>query len=312
MYDEFRRNVPAENLPQIEEKLLEPFEEREIPDIDEAARSRKPRELEQELTRLGSSLADVRRSFNEKAIASEWIRTKVKVNEEVSPDEMLEYYQAHLSELRLSDAGSLGRADGSQSRFDSPREAYAEFANMGNEVWQRGGGTARFRGPAFVEVAKAKSDGFTAKDKVGSTIGRPRVRSKRPSRSTCAVHAASRPDEPHPGDRRRASTSSACWSARKRAASRSPTCRPRFARLSRKSGSKLAVENISAKLRSDARVWTAFTGNIIGRRAAGPQAGAQSGASGRSVLLSLAGYTYPFRRPRPGTLRSSKSSGQSP
>ena len=35
---------------------------------------------------------------------------------------------------------------------------------MGNEVWQRGDGQRPVRGPAFAEVAKAKSDGFTAKD----------------------------------------------------------------------------------------------------------------------------------------------------
>ena len=57
-----------------------------------------PRELEHELTRLGSSLSDVRQAFNEKVIASEWMRSKVKVNEEVSPDEMLEYYQSHLTD----------------------------------------------------------------------------------------------------------------------------------------------------------------------------------------------------------------------
>ena len=50
-----------------------------------------------------------------------------------------------------------------KSRFADPRQAYAEIAHMGNEVWQRGtaGGV---RGPAFAEVAKAKSDGFTAKE----------------------------------------------------------------------------------------------------------------------------------------------------
>jgi parvulin-like peptidyl-prolyl isomerase len=48
-----------------------------------------------------------------------------------------------------------------KSRFNDPREAYAELARMGNEVWQDG--TARqVQGAAFPEVAKAKSDGFTA------------------------------------------------------------------------------------------------------------------------------------------------------
>jgi parvulin-like peptidyl-prolyl isomerase len=50
-----------------------------------------------------------------------------------------------------------------KNRFSSPHEAYAEIARMGKEVWERG--TAQgVRGPAFADVAKAKSDGFTAKE----------------------------------------------------------------------------------------------------------------------------------------------------
>ena len=78
-------------------------------------------ELEHELARLGSSLADVRRAFNEQVIAAEWIHSKVKINEEVSPDEMLEYYKSHLTdydyptqarweELAVARTGSRTRA----------------------------------------------------------------------------------------------------------------------------------------------------------------------------------------------------------
>jgi parvulin-like peptidyl-prolyl isomerase len=126
-----------------------------------------PAELERELTRLGSSVSDVRQSFYEKAIASEWLRTKIKVNEEVSPDEMLEFYQTHASNyeepLRVRWEELVVR----KSRFASPAQAYAEIALLGNEVWQRAAARPNFRGPAFAEVAQARSDGFTAKDKGG-------------------------------------------------------------------------------------------------------------------------------------------------
>src|SRR5204863_320742 len=56
------------------------------------------RDLEIELARLGSSLTDVQRAFNEKIIAGEWLRSKVKVNEDVSPDELIEYYRSHLAD----------------------------------------------------------------------------------------------------------------------------------------------------------------------------------------------------------------------
>ena len=49
-----------------------------------------------------------------------------------------------------------------KNRFKSAAEAYAAFAHLGNEVWQQG--TVKpVKGAAFAEVAKAKSDGFTAK-----------------------------------------------------------------------------------------------------------------------------------------------------
>ena len=50
-----------------------------------------------------------------------------------------------------------------KDRFKDASEAYAELARMGNEVWQNGT-RKTVRGAAFAEVAKAKSDGFTAKD----------------------------------------------------------------------------------------------------------------------------------------------------
>lgn len=162
LYEEFRRNVPAENLPRIEDNLIEPFEERELPELMKQLKVNSQQELERELARLGSSLADARRAFNERVIAAEWIRSKVKVNEEVSPDEMLEYYRAHLADFDFPARARWEELMVRKNRFAHPRDAYAEIARMGNEVWQRG--TAQpVRGPAFAEVAQAKSDGFTAK-----------------------------------------------------------------------------------------------------------------------------------------------------
>ena len=163
LYDEFRRNVPPENLPRIEESLREPFEEREMPELMKQLKVDNQRDLERELARLGSSLADARRTFNEKVIASEWIRSKVKINEEVSPDEMLEYYRGHLTDYEYPTQARWEELMVRKARFQDPRESYAEMARMGNDVWQRGA-RVQVQGAAFAEIAKAKSDGFTAKD----------------------------------------------------------------------------------------------------------------------------------------------------
>jgi hypothetical protein len=163
LFDEFRRNVPQENLPRIEQELLKPFEENEVPQLMKELKVQNQRELERELTRLGSSLADARRAFNEKVIASEWVRSKIKINEEVSPEEMLEYYRAHLADYEYPTQARWEELMVRKDRFNDPQQAYVELANMGNEVWHRGTAAA-VQGPAFAEVAKAKSDGFTAKD----------------------------------------------------------------------------------------------------------------------------------------------------
>lgn len=163
VFDQFRRTVPPEKLSEIEEKLREPFQEQEMPKLMEQLKVDNQQDLERELIRLGSSLADVRRSFNEQIIFIEWVRTKVKINEEVSPDELLQYYEEHLADYEYPAQARWEELMVRKDRFDDTRKAYAEIARLGNEVWQRG--TAQgLRGPAFTEIAKAKSDGFTAKD----------------------------------------------------------------------------------------------------------------------------------------------------
>jgi hypothetical protein len=163
LYDEFRRNVPQENMPRVEQELLKPFEEKEVPELMKQMDVDNQRDLERELARLGSSLADVRRAFNENVIASEWVRSKVKINEEVSPEEMLEYYKAHLAEYEYPTQARWEELMVRKDRFSDPQQAYVELANLGNEVWQRGTQVA-VQGPAFAEIAKVRSDGFTAKD----------------------------------------------------------------------------------------------------------------------------------------------------
>ena len=98
LYDAFRRNVPAENIPHIEENLVDPFEKQEIPLLMKQFKVDSQPELEKELCRMGSSLADAKRAFNERVIASEWMRNKIKVNEEISPIEIHDYYVTHLTD----------------------------------------------------------------------------------------------------------------------------------------------------------------------------------------------------------------------
>lgn len=164
LYAEFLRNVPKENLPTIEENLERFFQETEVPDLVKQLQVKDERELEREILRLGSSLDGARRAFNEKALASEWLRSKVKINEEVNPADMVEYYQEHLDDYDFPSQARWEELMVLKNRFNHPRQAYAELAEMGNQVWQQAAAKPDAHGPVFAEMAKAKSHGFTAKE----------------------------------------------------------------------------------------------------------------------------------------------------
>lgn len=162
LYGEFRRSIPAENWPKIEENLEKPFEEREIPTLMKALGVDNRRDLEQKLIEMGTSLPDARRRFNEKLIAGEWLRSKVKVDEEVDPQEMLDYFREHHAEFEYPTQARYEEIMIRKDRFGDPRKAYAELARLGNQLFQAAASAGPQ--PVFAEAAKAHSDGFNAKD----------------------------------------------------------------------------------------------------------------------------------------------------
>jgi hypothetical protein len=273
LYGEFRRNVPAENLPRVEQSLLQPFEEREMPELMKLLKVDNQRDLEQELARLGSSLADVRRAFNEKVIASEWVRSKVKINEEVSPDEMLEYYRSHLATYEYPTQARWEELMVNKSRFKDEREAYAELTRIGNEVWQRGTQT-QVLGPAFAEIAKAKSDGFTAKDGGGhdwTTKGALSCAAIDEALFTLQVGQMSPIVDSGPAFH-------IVRVLERHEAGRKPftDVQADIREALREERMRAGMEKYLTKLRQDARIWTAFSGNVsadvlMGRKPEGTQ-----------------------------------------
>jgi parvulin-like peptidyl-prolyl isomerase len=258
LYDEFRRNVPAENLPRVEQSLLQPFEEREIPDLMKELKVDNQRDLERELARLGSSLADVRRAFNEKVIASEWVRSKVKIDEEVSPDEMLEYYQTHLAKYEFPTQARWEEIAVNKSRFPSEREAYVELTKLGNEVWQRGLQT-QVQGPAFAEIAKAKSDGFTAKDGgIQDWTTKDALSCKAINDALFSLQVGQMSPILDSG-----SSFHIVRVLERREAGRKPftDVQAEIREALKEERVRAEMEKYLAKLRKDARIWTAFTGN---------------------------------------------------
>jgi PPIC-type PPIASE domain len=162
LYDAFRRNVPAENIPHVEEQIAPQFEEHEVPLLMKQFNVGSQPELERELCRMGSSLADAKRAFNERVIAGEWMRNKIKVNEDISPLEVYDYYQTNLTKYDFPAQARWEELMVRKGRFADAAQAYAELAWLGNEVWQRAAANPDLRQPIFTDAAKAKSDGATA------------------------------------------------------------------------------------------------------------------------------------------------------
>jgi hypothetical protein len=259
IYSEFRHNVPTDNLPRIEQSLQQPFEEHEVPELMKKLKVDNKRDLEKELARLGSSLADVRRTFNERVIASEWIRSKVKVNEDVSPDELLDYYKAHFSDYDFPSQARWEELMVRKDKFKDPSEAYAAIAQLGNEVWQNGTNKP-LRGAAFADIAKTKSDGFTAKDggvHEWTTKGALQCKALNDALFTLKVGQMSSIIDGGPAfhivrvlERKEA--------GRKPFTDVQGDIRDRL----KEQRFQREADKYLTKLRQDARIWTAFTGNI--------------------------------------------------
>lgn len=167
LYGEFLRRIPAENLPRIEQNLAGPFEEHEVPRLMEQLNVKNQRELAEELTRLGSSIDDAKRSFNEHVIASQWIREKVEknVSDDVGPEEMVAYYRNHRSEFEYPTQARWEElmVHKGATRDDAKR-AFAKLATMGNAVWPRLQANPPPNTPIFADVAKTQSEGLFAKE----------------------------------------------------------------------------------------------------------------------------------------------------
>jgi hypothetical protein len=163
LYADFRRTVPPENVPKIAETLEGPFRESEIPRLIGMLKLNSQAELEAVLERSGTSLKDVERQFVEKQIASKWLQEKTPKPEPITYEQLKAYYDDHLKEYEFE---AKVQWEELMVRFDrcggNRDAAWQQLCEMGNAVWQAAQANPDLRGPAFGEVARAKSHGFTA------------------------------------------------------------------------------------------------------------------------------------------------------
>lgn len=155
IYGDAKRAIPEERFPEIEKSLRKQFEETELPSMMERGGVATRQELDEKLRQLGTSLEREKRTFVQRALAREWVRQQVKPDEEITYDQMLEYYRNHLADFERP---ARARWEELMVRFSesaSRADAHGTIAWMGNQV---------LRGVPFADVAKRYSDGVTASE----------------------------------------------------------------------------------------------------------------------------------------------------
>jgi parvulin-like peptidyl-prolyl isomerase len=150
-----KRNIPAEGLTQTEKKLEKYFDEQELPVMRKKSKVATDKELDEKLRSYGGSLERVRKAFVETSLAQIWAREKFKAKEEeeVTYDEMLDYYHQHIADFETPARAKWEEIVVRFAKYPNKKAAYDALAARGNQV---------LSGAPFAEVAKAASDGITA------------------------------------------------------------------------------------------------------------------------------------------------------
>ncbi|WP_165698886.1 peptidylprolyl isomerase [Bremerella volcania] len=153
VYLDFMRAVPADRMEEMQEMLGKNYEEYQLETDMKNAEVNTPAELDIKLREMGGSLEKKRRQFVEKLVAQQQIQRKVKKDEEVTHQQMLDYYNEH-----AKDYEKLAKVKWEQlmvkfSEFPNRQAAWEAMANMGNQV---------LRGAPLNAVAKRESQGIKA------------------------------------------------------------------------------------------------------------------------------------------------------
>ncbi|MEM1303544.1 MAG: peptidylprolyl isomerase, partial [Planctomycetota bacterium] len=164
LYTEFRNKLPDASLPEIHKNLAEPFEQERVPQLMKQLGVDERSEVDDRLRGLGGTIEDVRQDYFMTMIARSWLREGLKVDETVTHEQLLEYYREHGADY---DSPARVRWEELMVRFgafENRNQAWAAIAEMGNAAFRQAQRTTEASTPAFAEIAKKKSQGFTARD----------------------------------------------------------------------------------------------------------------------------------------------------
>ena len=156
MYVDVIANLPKEaNLESIFSTAGEQFDEHVLPVLMEQAKAQSAAEMDAILRSQGSSLRLMRKSWTENELTKFMTREKVKVDQEVSRQELLDYYRENQS---LYEIQAQARWEEIMVRFKSfpdRMSAKKALADMGNRI---------VNGANFAAVARKDSQNINASE----------------------------------------------------------------------------------------------------------------------------------------------------
>ena len=153
IYLDAKQNFPAEHFSDVEKQLDKFYESTALPGLYKCCDVKSTRELDQKLRARGLSLEGAKKSFKEWVLAQECVSRQIKRDEEITYDQMYNYYQEHLADFETHAQAKWEELMVQFSKFHSKPEAYDAICQLGNQV---------FGGASFAEVAKNGSQGLTA------------------------------------------------------------------------------------------------------------------------------------------------------
>ena len=154
IFQDVRRDIPAESIKNVNKTLTNAFEKIELPKLMKREGAATVKELEKKLNAFGSSIAQEKTAFIERSLVEEWVRRQIKPEEMPTVIQMTNYYEAHKADFTTPAKTRWEELTVSKAKYAAKEEALAAIAQMGNRVL--------VAGELFAEVAKQSSDGFTA------------------------------------------------------------------------------------------------------------------------------------------------------
>tara|TARA_B100000945_G_C20417480_1_gene615892 strand:+ start:579 stop:1928 length:1350 start_codon:yes stop_codon:yes gene_type:complete len=112
------------------------------------------RELDGILRKFGSSLEHAKQTFAETNFGRQAISTDVKLNYEITHQDMLDYYREHIEDYQINQAVSFEQLMVQLKNHKTKQQAYQKICALGNSILQ---------GASFDKVAVSHSEGPKAK-----------------------------------------------------------------------------------------------------------------------------------------------------